>query len=857
MVPPTAEQGELSFAGLLRQLRYRARLTQEELAEAAGISPRSVSDLERGVNRTAHKDTALLIADALGLTDRVRSVFVLAARGRATASEVLAARDEEAAVAAFAAAATRTLPRDVASFVGREGELARLVSAVVGHATCGGVLKICAISGMAGVGKTAFAVHVAHRLADEFPDGQLFLPLHAHTAGHRPVDPSDALASLLLAAGVAAQHIPPGLEARAGLWRDQVAGKKILLLLDDAAGHEQVGPLLPGTAGCLVLITSRRRLTAIADADVISLDTLAPGAALALLAARSGRQELADAAGPGAEITRHCGYLPLAIGMIASQLRHHPARTGAEVAASLESATGRLAVLIAENLSVTAAFDLSYIGLTTRQQRMFRLLGLVPGPSFDPYAAAALADSDPAAASRLLDELFDQHLVTEQQTGRYQLHDLLREHSRTLVLADDPADTDAAVGRLLDYYLRATRAASRHFGSWITYTDRPVDLPPGCSPDLSTLERATAWLDAERANLRSAADYAAASGRHSLAIQIVTAVSGYLTARGPWDQARAMHQTALIAAWRAEDVRGQARALNELGLLALLTADYPAASANLQEAVVLFASTGDLPGQTYALNELGFAQALTGFYALAAVSYRHALGLARVAGNRRAEADSLNGLGFVQQLVGDHSGAIASQQQALSLFGELGDLKGQASALNDLGVIQQESGNLEAAAASQQRVLQMERDLGDQLGQALALNDLGVVQREMGQHHSAAASHEQALALFLDLGYRLGHAEALNRLGELETRIGATAEARDHHTQALSIALEIGVPFEQARALAGLSQSWISEGDLGQAEQLSRQALAIYERIGAAAAARLEEDLRRHGLVHRPTPPLL
>jgi tetratricopeptide (TPR) repeat protein/transcriptional regulator with XRE-family HTH domain len=846
--------GELSFGGLLRELRAVAGLTQEELAEAAGISPRSVSDLERGINRTAHKETALLLADALCLTDPVHSVFVLAARGRVPAREVLAAREDATAAAAFAAAATRALPRDVASFVGREAELARLVSAAAVPSAFGGVVAIYAIGGMAGVGKTAFAVHAAHRVAAEFPDGQFFLPLHAHTAGRRPVDPSDALASLLLSAGVAVQHIPPGLEARAGRWRDQVAGKKILLLLDDAAGHEQVQPLLPGTAGCLVLITSRRRLTAVADADVISLDTLPPEEAATLLAARSGRPELADPAGPGAEITRHCGYLPLAIGMIASQLRHHPARTAAEVAASLESAKGRLAVLRAENLSVTAAFDLSYTGLTTRQQRMFRLLGLVPGPSFDTYAAAALADTDPAAASRLLDELFDQHLVSEQQTGRYQLHDLLREHARTLVLADDPADNDAAAERLLDYYLRATRAARGHFGSWITYAAGPVDRPPGRSPDLSTLERATAWLEAERVNLRSAADYAAATGRHSLAIQIVTAVSGYLTACGPWDEARAMHQTALIAAWRAEDVSGQATALNELGLLALLTADYPAAAANLREAVMLFASTGDLPGQTYALNELGFAQALTGYYALAAVSYRQALGLARVANDRRAEADSLNGLGYVQQLTGDHSGAIASQQQALSLFGELRDLKGQASALNDLGVIQQESGNLEAAAASQQQVLQIERDIGDQLGQALALNDLGVVQREMGQHRAAAASHQQALALFLDLGYRLGHAEALNRLGELETRTGATAAARDHHTQALGIALEIGVPFEQARALAGLSQSWICEGDLGQAGQPSRQALAIYQRIGAAAAARLEEVLRRHGLVPRPAP---
>ena len=188
---------------------------------------------------------------------------------------------------------------------------------------------------MAGIGKTTLAVHAAHRLAEGFPDGQFFLPLHAHTAGQRPVDPADALASLLLTAGGPAQLIPPGLEARAARWRDQVAGKKILLLLDDAAGHEQVRPLLPGTAGSLVLVTSRRRLAALEDATVISLDTLPPGEAAALLARLAGRAELCAGDAAAGEVTRLCGYLPLAIGMLASQLRHHPAWTAAELAASL------------------------------------------------------------------------------------------------------------------------------------------------------------------------------------------------------------------------------------------------------------------------------------------------------------------------------------------------------------------------------------------------------------------------------------------------------------------------------------------------------------------------------------------
>lgn len=214
-VEAVGEQPAVSFAGLLRQLRAEARLTQEELAEAAGLSPRSVSDLERGLHATAHKDTALLLAGALHLAGPVAEVFVAAARGKAPAAEVLAAQNG-AATGTFAAVATRSLPRDTASFTGRRDELDQLVQGLEGVAQGGGVVGIHAIDGMAGVGKTSFAVHAAHQLAPKFPDGQFFLPLHAHTPGQRPVDPADALASLLLTAGMPAAAIPPGLEPRAG-----------------------------------------------------------------------------------------------------------------------------------------------------------------------------------------------------------------------------------------------------------------------------------------------------------------------------------------------------------------------------------------------------------------------------------------------------------------------------------------------------------------------------------------------------------------------------------------------------------------------------------------------------------------
>src|SRR5215469_1208557 len=270
-----AEQPTLDFAELLRRLRGEAKLTQEELAELAGLSPRSVSDLERGIHRTAHRDTAVLLAEALRLAGPHRELFVAAARGKVPAADVLAARRGETP-GAFTAAATRALPRDITSFTGRREELAQLLNATGALAAHGAVIGIHAIDGMAGVGKTALALHAAHQLAGAFPEGHFFLPLHAHTRGQRPVEPTDALASLLLTAGVPAAQIPPGLEARAARWRDHVAGKKILLVLDDAVGHDQVRPLLPGTASSLVLITSRLHLTALEDAQAISLDVLPP-----------------------------------------------------------------------------------------------------------------------------------------------------------------------------------------------------------------------------------------------------------------------------------------------------------------------------------------------------------------------------------------------------------------------------------------------------------------------------------------------------------------------------------------------------------------------------------------------------
>ena len=884
-----AEQPVPGFAGLLRQLRAEAQLTQEELAEAARLSPRSVSDLERGIHLTARKDTAVLLAGALGLAEPVRSLFVAAAVGRIPAAHVLAAIQQQAQVAS-SAAATRALPSDIASFTGRQRELAVLLAALTSVPARSGTVSICVIDGMAGIGKTTLVVHAAHRLAASFPDGQFFLPLHAHTPGQRPVEPAEALASMLLAAGVAAAQIPPGAEARAARWRDYAAGRKILLLLDDAAGHDQVRPLLPGTAGNLVLVTSRRRLAALPDATVISLDSLSPGEAAALFArvtARPGMRAADDAVG---EITRLCGYLPLAIGMLASQLRHHPAWTAAGMADDLAAAQDRLAEMRAENVSVAAAFNLSYRDLADGQQRLFRRLGLVPGASIDAHAAAALDDTSLAGARRGLGELYDQHLLTEPAMGRYVLHDLLREHARALAAADDPQACAAAADRLLDYYLHTALAAGPHLPSWDDY-DAAGALPPArpsaCAPLISTPGQAAAWLEAERGNLQAAAGYAAASGRLTHAMLIPAAMADFLSAEGRWDQAVAVHLTATAAARQAGDRPGQARALMALAGPRFRTNDRAAAAAASQQALALYRDLGDRAGQASAITFLGFMHTVAGDYQSAAACHQQALELFRDLGDGQGEAGALSGLSVVQQETGDYRAAAASARQALKLSGDLGDRYGQIDALvnlgdvqrltgdypaataslqqaqalsrelgvrywqawlpNQLGVLHRLTGDYQAASASHRQALQSLREVGEPAAQGYAHNNLGLVQQETGDYQAAAASHRQALRLMRDADEPYGQAYVLNSLGELASRTSATCQARDYHSQALAIAREIGAPLEEARALEGTGHSHFQDGHHDEGIAFLRKALAVYQRIGAPAARRVRDILGNQG----------
>ena len=832
-----AEQAAASFGGLLRRLRDDAGLTQEELAEAARLSPRSVSDLERGIHRTARKDTAQLLADALSLSGPARAQFEAAARGRVSGAGV--------------PAGLRGLPRDISSFTGRQAELEELAGAA---AVSGGVVSICAIGGMAGIGKTALAVHAAHQLAARFPDGQIFVPLYGHTPGHRPAEPAEALATVLLMAGLSAQQIPPGLEARMGVWRDRAAGQRLLLVLDDAAGSEQVRPLLPGTPGCLVLITSRRRLSGLDDATAISLDTLPPHDAAALFARLATRPGLDPGDAAIGQITLLCGFLPLAVGLLARQLHHHPAWTPAELAGGLAAAQDRLPLLDAEDLSVAAAFDLSYGELTAGQQRLFRRLGLHPGPDIDAYVAAALDGTGLAAARAGLEALYDHYLLTEPARGRYRFHDLIRDHARALAAGHEPhSEREHAIGRLMDYYQAAAGNADRRLTRYTrSARHTPAAAPaPAVSPDpahhaaaaeravtslvapdLPDSARALTWARAERANLLACLDHAAAALQHARVVGLTAGVAGLMRHDGPWADAITRHAAAVQAARQLGDRAGQANALLDLGIVWHLTGQYPNAAKTLEQVLGLYRDLGDRLGQANALHELGVVGERTGKYADAIRALQEALDLYRGVGDWLGQANALVWLGFMQSQLDDYQPAAGALETALGIFEELGDRPGQAGALWQLGQVMMWTGDYQRAAELLDAAVGISREIGDRLNQARALQRLAALRCKTGDYPSATEGLQVALDLARELASRMDEGNALRGLGVVRQLTGDHQAAAEVLEEAAAIHRDLGNLHSLAEDLTSLGAVRRLTGDHEGAGQALRAAQGLCRRIG-------------------------
>jgi transcriptional regulator with XRE-family HTH domain len=455
-----------SFGMLVRMWRERALLTQETLAERADLGVRTIRRWERDTIGRPHSNSVSKLAAVLNLNAAERMVLIEAGRGAVATAERTGSTPSqqplpEPTTPPPAAAAARQLPAPPTLFTGRASELAHLGRL---HDTTATV--VITIDGMAGVGKTALAVRAAHALSTQYPDGQLFLDLHGHTHAMQPVEPSSALCRILRAFGVPNEQIPGDLDDRAALYRSCLAGRNALILLDNAADEAQVTPLLPGTAGCLTLVTSRRRLTGLDSTHAMSLDLLPADDAVTLFTrATFGNAASSGPIGRLAEAADLCDRLPLAIRIAAARLRSHPSWTVGHLVDRLRDRQRRLVELEAGQRSISAAFDLSYLRLMPEHQRAYRLLGLHPGVDIDVPAAAALIGCNTIDARRLLDHLLDAHLLLEPIAGRYLFHDLTRAHAAVRAGRDESeADRRAALTRLYHF------APSAHPSFWMSRT---------------------------------------------------------------------------------------------------------------------------------------------------------------------------------------------------------------------------------------------------------------------------------------------------------------------------------------------------------------------------------------------------
>ncbi|HEY3873129.1 MAG TPA: BTAD domain-containing putative transcriptional regulator [Actinocrinis sp.] len=737
----------------------------------------------------------------------------------------------------------RQLPADVRHFTGRRPELDALVALLEdvgperehdrGDQAFDTVL-ISAIDGMAGIGKTSLAVHAAHRLADRFPDGQLFLDLHGHTRDQAPRSAGEALDVFLAALGVPAQQIPRDLGARAAVYRQRLADTRTLILLDNAADEAQIRPLLPGSAGCLVLVTSRRRLKGLDDAYSLALDVLPPAEAAALFR---------RVAGPGRaradepvldepvldEVTELCGRLPLALRIAASLLRHRSAWTLEHLAGLLRDERRRVGALSDGERDLAAVFDLSYQGLTEPEQGLLRHLGLLPGADTDAYAAAALADLDPVVATRLLEGLVDHNLLIEHAVGRYRLHDLVRLYAAARALEDPRTQHPAALDRLLDYYQHTAQRASARRD--LDLRPKPSGPAPAYAPEFTDADAAFGWLRAERANLLACLDLADRQDWGERVVALSAGLSVMMITDGPWPEAIELNAVAAETAQRLGDRAGHADALTDLGGVRLLAGDPLGAVRGLQQALEFYAELGDRRGRANALTELGQARVSSGDHVGAVRDLQEALELYQSLGIRLGRAKALTRLGYIRHMTGDYPGAIGAYEESLDLHREVGAGLGLANTLTRLAQVQQSTGDYHGSIGNLQEALDLYRALDNRLGQSTALVQLGQARTTVGDPAAGIANLEQALELCRAIGSVPAEGNTLIVLGNARRLTGDLAGAARDLEAGLAICREIGFRANEGWAMNYYAAVFLTGGDLPRALSAYQDALMLSREV--------------------------
>jgi DNA-binding SARP family transcriptional activator/Flp pilus assembly protein TadD len=724
------------------------------------------------------------------------------------------------------------LPGDAADFTGRDRELRELLAVLPGQDETAQTVVIGAIDGMAGVGKTTLAVHAAHLVADRYPDGQLFVDLHGHTPGHDPAEPDAALDSLLRAVGVSGENIPDSLESRAALWRAELAGRKVLLLADNAASAAQVRPLIPGAAGCLMLVTSRRRLTSLDAARILSLDTLPPDDALALFTAVAGADRTAAEADTAREVLRLCGYLPLAIRISAARLAARPAWTVGYLAGCLSDEQERLAELAADDRSVGAALAVSYQQLTPCQQHLYRLLGLHSGPDFDMYLAAATASVSLAEARQLLEDLVNVHLLQQPAPGRYRFHDLVRDHARaTAWKAESESAQSDAIGRTLDYYLQVAHQANAILRPGRAQASIEVAHPSASMPRLAGQAGALDWCEREHVNLMSAIYVADSHGRDYHCWRLAASLWFYLYVRHHLQDWIATHHLALAAASRLHDDAAQAETLGHLGIAYWHAGRYAEATENHEQALDLYRGIANRGGEATALCALGQVQLFSGHYPRALELLCAAIDIFDEINDSRGRAYIAIHVGGVYARLGRYPEALDQYREALTVFRVMGDDWHEGAILGELGVVYEHLGRSKEAIEHQEMALSIWRRAGDLACEGGTLNEFGNIYRRLGRHDEALDHHHQALALVRKSGRHYCEAQILNDLGVTSAAVGRAHESETHHRAALALATRTRNRYEQARAHAGIAHA-LHRTDPGGAQRHRDQSLAISTDLG-------------------------
>ncbi|MEU8626169.1 tetratricopeptide repeat protein [Streptomyces sp. NPDC048669] len=727
----------------------------------------------------------------------------------------------------------RNLPQQP-PLVGRRSELRALTSMIVYKGAQGGSdAAVEAVTGMAGVGKTAVAVTAALLLAERYPDGQLYIDLHGHSPAQEPLTARAALATLLRLLGAPAFSIPAELEGRTALWRTMLAERRMVIILDDVTGPEQVGPLLPSGSPSLTIIASRRHLTGIPQALSVPLDVLSKEDAIILFRGFAGEERTRDIA-ETARIAGLCGYLPLAIELVAHRFRARTSWTLGVLAEHLARSPGRPTEIRTadQEQEMTRAFALSYRTLTAQQRTAFRCLGLYPGPDFTADAAAALLGLPQDTTERLLEGLLACHLLREPVPDRYRYHDLLHEYAYGLSSSEDSEqDRHQAVARLTDFYVTTADLADRLAYPWRIRLDSSTPLLPTPRPPLPDAAAARSWLTAERANLLATEDHVRRNGDPALAAQLACTLAGFLQAECYWQDAKKLLRHA-VAHWDRTNDNEPAlcRALIDLCAADASLGDYAEAAEAGERALELARELGDGPAEAEALRVLGTLNWHLGENRKALVLLQKSLAIKSLSGDIWDKARSRNNIAVAMLFLGERAQALVHFRAALFGFREAADKNAVAKTLNTMGELHMQAGELIAARRSFEECLSFLEVDGSRHERATVRTILAESLTEAGDSAAALVRFRTALSEFRSLGDRKSQAEALVGIGEAYWRLGSAEESGRHLLEALKIAQHMGTAHQEVQALRRLGRADFAEGRLAVATDRLRAAVTVATR---------------------------